>query len=305
MAFLTIFTAPKPFTDSHVNIIQRNAVQAWTRLPDVDVILIGDEPGIPEAANEFGVRNFPLVKRNEKGIPLVNSVMEIGHAGSDSPFLCYANADMILMTDLIRAARQVSVQVKDFLLVGQRWNLDLNEPFDFNLDWETRLRNEVVRRGRLNTPWAIDYFIFPHHLYTDVPDFTIGRIGWDNWMIHHARTTFGMAVDATADVMAVHQNHDYSHIPEKKLMGTEVARSNIAKAGGRKCIYTTLDTNREVIRGRLRKPQFRLVRLLRRLEWALFSDKEKGWKWELGVRLRRLQRELGSRPRRIGYARRS
>ena len=62
--------------------------------------------------------------------------MEIGHAYSDSPLLCYANADMILMSDLLQAARQVSEQAKDFLLVGQRWNLDLTEPFDFSGDWE-------------------------------------------------------------------------------------------------------------------------------------------------------------------------
>ena len=50
MAFLTIFTAPKPFTNPHINIIQRNAIQSWMRLKDVEVLLIGDEAGIPEAA---------------------------------------------------------------------------------------------------------------------------------------------------------------------------------------------------------------------------------------------------------------
>ena len=67
MAFLTIFTAPKPFTNPHINIIQRNALsrpgRAWQ---DVEVILIGDEPGIPEAAREFGVKNVPKVKRDER-----------------------------------------------------------------------------------------------------------------------------------------------------------------------------------------------------------------------------------------------
>ncbi len=57
MAFLTIFTAPKPFTNPHIAVIQRNALQAWTRLEDVEVLLIGDEPGIPETAREMGIRN--------------------------------------------------------------------------------------------------------------------------------------------------------------------------------------------------------------------------------------------------------
>ncbi len=299
MSFLTVFTAPKPFTNPHINVIQRNAVQAWTRLDDVEVILIGDEPGIPEAAREFGVRNVPAVARDEKGIPLVRSVMEIGHAHGQSPLLCYANADMILMSDALRAARLVSEQARDFLLVGQRWDLDQTEPLDFSGDWESRLRLDVARRGKFYSPWGIDYFIFPRHLYTDVPDFTIGRPAWDNWMVYHARTTFGMAIDASRDVLVVHQNHDYSHLPgNKPPYGSEVAKSNLAKAGGRKRVYNILDTNRELYRGRIVSPQPRFVRLLRRLERMLINDAGRGWGWELSLRLQRLERPLAVRPRR-------
>jgi hypothetical protein len=299
MAFLTIFTAPKPFTNPHVNIIQRNAVQAWTRLDDVEVILIGDESGIPETAKEFGVKNIRGVERDAKGIPTVRSVMEIGHAHSDSPILCFANADMILMSDLVRATRQVSEQVRDFLLVGQRWNLDLSEPFDFSGDWEARLRLEVAQHGKFHSPWGIDFFIFPRHQFTDVPNFTIGRPAWDNWMVYHARTTFGAAIDASRDVMVVHQNHDYSHLPgNKPPYGSEVAKSNLAKAGGRKCVYNVLDTNRELFHGHIRRPQIRLVRILRRLERLFITDTGKGWRWELSLRLQQMQRSLAIKPRR-------
>lgn len=297
MALLTIFTAPKPFTNPHINIIQRNALAAWTRLPEVEVIVIGDEPGIPEAAREFGVWHVPEVGRDANGIPLVSSIMDIGHRYSDTPLLCYANADMILMSDVVRAARNVWEQVKDFLLVGQRWNLDLAEPFDFSGDWEARLREEVHKRGKFYTPWGIDYFIFPRHLYTEVPDFTIGRPAWDNWMVYHARTKIGLAIDASPDVMAVHQNHDYSHLPgNKPPYGSEAAKANLAKAGGRRCIYNVLDTNRELWDGRIRRPRFRLVRLLRRLERLFVNDKGHGWAWEISLRLRRLQIPLETIP---------
>ncbi len=292
MAFLTIFSAPKPFTDPHVNVIQRNAIQSWSRLEDAEVILIGDESGIPEAARELGVKNVPEVRRDEKGVPLVSSVMQIGHELSSSPLLCYANGDMILMSDLLRAARSVSEQARDFLLVGRRWNLDVTGLLDFSGDWESRLRLDVAQRGQCFSPWGIDYFVFPRHLYTATPDFTIGRVAWDNWMIYHARTTFSLAVDASRDVLAVHQNHDYSHIPEKTLRGTEAAKANLAKAGGRRCIYNTLDTNRELVEGRLRLPRLRLVRLLRRLEHVFINDKGKGWSWEISLRLQRMQQQL-------------
>jgi hypothetical protein len=299
MAFLTIFTAPKPFTNPHINIIQRNALAAWTRLADVEVILIGDEPGILETAREFGVKNVAQVERDEKGIPLVSSVMEIGHTHSDSPLLCYANADMILMSDAVEAARTVSEQMKDFLLVGQRWDLDLTEPFDFSGDWESRLRLDVAQRGEFYSPWGIDYFIFPRHLYTEAPDFTIGRPAWDNWMVCHARASFGMAIDASRDVVVVHQNHDYSHLPgNKPPYGSEVAKTNLAKAGGRKHVYNILDTNRELIRGRIRRPQVRFVRLLRRMERMFINNEGRGWGWELSLKLQQMQRPMAIKPRR-------
>jgi hypothetical protein len=298
MAFLTIFTAPKPFTNPHISIIQRNALTAWTHLANVEIILIGDEPGIPDTAKEFGVKCIPRVKRDEQGVPLVSSVMEIGHSASDSPMLCYANADMILMSDLVGAVGITARLNRDYLLIGQRWNLDLNETYDFSGDWEARLRGDVSRNGVLFSPWGIDYFVFPRHLYTEVPDFTIGRVAWDNWMVYYARATFGMAIDATLDVLAIHQNHDYSHLPEKTLYGTTIARSNLAKAGGRKCIFNTLDTNRELVGGRIRIPEVRIVRILRRLERLFINDIGKGWSWELSLRLQQMQRPLVVKPRR-------
>lgn len=298
MAFLTIFSAPKPFTDPHIRVIQRNAVQSWARLADSEVILIGDETGIPEIAGELGVKNIPQVKRDDKGVPLVSSVMEIGHQFSSSPLLCYANGDMILMSDLSRAARAVSGQTHDFLMVGQRWNLDVTAPLDFSGNWESRLRLDVAGRGQLYNPWGIDYFLFPRHLYTSTPAFTIGRVAWDNWMVYHARTAFGLAIDATRDVLVVHQNHDYSHLPgNRPSSGSEVAKSNLAKAGGRRCIYNTLDTNRELVDGRLCHPRFRLVRLLRRLEHLFINDKGQGWSWEISLRLQRMQRQLDAKGR--------
>ena len=42
MSLLTLFSAPKPFTDPHIALIQYNAIQSWTLLPDVEIILLGD-----------------------------------------------------------------------------------------------------------------------------------------------------------------------------------------------------------------------------------------------------------------------
>jgi len=57
MAYLTIFSAPKPFSDPHIATIQRNAIRSWRELgAEVDVILVGEEPGLAEAAREHGLQ---------------------------------------------------------------------------------------------------------------------------------------------------------------------------------------------------------------------------------------------------------
>ena len=67
MTLLTLFSAPKPFTNPHIAMIQRNAIKSWTLLPDVEVVLIGKEEGLAEAAQELGVKHVPHVASNRNG----------------------------------------------------------------------------------------------------------------------------------------------------------------------------------------------------------------------------------------------
>src|SRR5512146_740614 len=96
MPELTLFTAPKPFTNPHIALIQRNAIQSWKQLgEEIEVILVGDERGLAEAARELGVCHLPQVQRNAQGTPLVSSIFELPRRVSNSPVLAYVNADII------------------------------------------------------------------------------------------------------------------------------------------------------------------------------------------------------------------
>ena len=95
---LTIFTAPKPFTNPHIDLIQRNAIRSWVALgPEVEVLLIGEEEGLAEAARELGVRHLPQVQRNDQGTPLIPSIFNLARQETDKPYLAYVNADVILL----------------------------------------------------------------------------------------------------------------------------------------------------------------------------------------------------------------
>jgi len=282
MAILTIFSVPKPFTDPHIAIIQSNAIQSWKALgPDVDIILIGDEEGLAEAAVRYGVRNIPNVARNEYGTPLVSSVFTLARQDSDSPLLAYVNADILLLPDFLVGARQLfsgtafdGRPISRFLLVGRRWNLNVNEALNFSSGWESLLRAAVAARGRLQSPHGSDHFIFPRSVFEDIPDFAIGRSGWDNWMIYHAITQGWMVADTSASMLIIHQEHDYSHLPGGQIHHHQPESiQNMNLAGGKSHIYLLLDIDKILVNGKIRKSPLTLPRLLRKLE-LLFMPRD-------------------------------
>ena len=273
MTLLTLFSAPKPFTDPHIAMIQRNAIRSWTLLHDVEVILLGEEEGLPEAARDLGVKHLPQVERNVSGTPLISSMLQLARENGNSDLLCIINADMILMPDFLEAAKQ-TVQLNDkFVLLSQRWDYDINAALDFAEGWESRLGVSVRKQNQLHRPAGSDFFLFPKECYQDIPNFTIGRAGWDNWMIYQARMQDWPVIDCTPSVMIIHQNHDYSHLPGGRPHynhpDTDV---NIRLAGGQAHIrYTILDATHQLTDGKLIRPKMTSLRFTRRFELFLRS----------------------------------
>ncbi len=269
---ITIFSAPKPFTNPHIATIQRNAITSWTKLPDVRVVLLGDEPGLAEIAAELGLIHIRELPRSESGAPRMDAMFRLARESSPTPLYAIVNADIILFDDFVQAAKNVSGQREKFVLMGQRWDADITEPLDFSENWQSRLRSAVHSQGSLHRPAGSDYFLFPVTTYQSLPPFIIGRAGWDNWMIYHARKSRFPAIDATADVMIIHQNHDYSHLPGgKPHYNHPETEENIRLAGGRPMTrFTLLDTDKRLVNGQILPQKLDSTRLWRKIEsWPL------------------------------------
>jgi hypothetical protein len=165
----------------------------------------------------------------------------------------------------------VSSQKKDFVLVSQRWDLDVTEPLSFSDDWPSGLQEMLRARGELHRPAGSDFFLFPRACYAQIPDFAIGRAGWDNWMIYKARQEKWPVIDGTPSLTVIHQNHDYRHLPggqpHYNLPETD---QNIRLAGGEAAIrYTILDATHRLENGRLVAPPATSARRARWLELLL------------------------------------
>ncbi len=213
---LTLFTTPKPFV-GHIAVIQRNALRSWQCLhPGVEVLLFGDDPGAAEACRELGIRHVPDVRRNPHGTKYLASIYDQAQELARYDLLCHVNCDIILLSDFPRALESLQRQTKQFVAAGRRWDVDIQVPLDFHrAGWEEAVRYLALQTNRQRPPQWIDYFVFPRGFYHHrIPQFVIGRPGWDNWLIWFALSARVPVADLSKDVCAVHQNHDYSYHPE-------------------------------------------------------------------------------------------
>jgi hypothetical protein len=228
MSYLTLFTIPKGFADPHVSLIQRNALASWRALgPEVEVLVLGDDPGVAQAAGEYGAIHIGEVATNEFGTPLLDFAFATAAARGSGEVLCYANADIILLDDFLAALRRLPRE--PHLGIGRRWDCDVTTALDFaEPGAAASLREWAHREGTLDLGRGSDYFVFNADTDFALPPFAVGRPGWDNWMIGRALELRFPLIDMTPSVTAIHQNHDYGHVagsPSKSWEGPEAQRN--------------------------------------------------------------------------------
>lgn len=247
---LTLFCVPKPFR-GHIKIIQNNALASWRRLhPDCEIIICGSEEGCGEAARTIGALHLEDIEYNEFGTPLLNSVFETVARHGRHRFLCYVNSDIILLEDFVRAVKRI--RFRDFLMAGQRWDVDVRTPLDFESPhWSRLLGAEARTIGALHPPDGSDYFVFSRETgLAELPPFAVGRPGWDNWFLYRARILGVPVVDATEVTTVIHQNHDYAHVAqgrEKSYNGPEGDR-NAELLGGEERRFSLNDATHRLTR---------------------------------------------------------
>jgi hypothetical protein len=264
---LTLFSCPKAF-HGHISVIQRNAIKSWSLLhPKPEIILLGDDAGIAEICREFRLVHIPDIEKNDYGTPLVSSIFKTGQEAAIYSVVCYINADILLMSDFMQSVETIAAHTSNYLMIGRRWDVDINEQWDFlNPDWEKRLKFQSQKNGKLHAPTGIDYYVFPREFDLKIPPFAVGRFTWDNWIVFRARELGTPVIDATSAVMAIHQNHDYSHLLASRpalFKGPEesINRSLVSKG----FINCNVDYATLVLRGEKLRPALAPKYVIRRL----------------------------------------
>lgn len=209
---ISIFSIPKPFRGDD-GIRQQNALESWVRLrPECEIILLGDEAGIEQASRKYGTKWIGEIHRNNFGTPLLNDAFKKASLAANNNILCYVNADIILFDDLFNAVKNIPFD--RFLGSSHRFNVDMLDSDELHkIKNYTNLKEYVRNEVTPDDYFSMDIFMF--HKKTDfgMPAFTVGRPGWDQWLIFRARELRIPVVDFTQVVTVVHQMHGYKHVP--------------------------------------------------------------------------------------------
>ncbi|MBY0113415.1 MAG: hypothetical protein K2Y21_11375 [Phycisphaerales bacterium] len=216
---VTMVTIPKGFRD-HAGVIQTNAVHSWTKLVRPEqVILCGDDPGVREMAEATGAVHRPDIQKTDLGTPLVSDAILRTAREATTPWVCYLNGDIILDSSFGRLLDRIDTE-RPTLLVGRRIDVDVTEVLDLDHDDAERQLAAIAATGKLSPSNAIDFFCFtPGRWVQNMPEFAVGRPGWDNWFMFNAVRRGVRVIDVTGQMLTLHQNHGYGHVPK----GTGVA----------------------------------------------------------------------------------
>jgi len=225
---ITLFAIPKAF-EGEFDAIQEKSIRNWRALhDDIQILLFGDGHRLKTLADQVRAEVISSELRyNSFGTPLVSSAFHEAQARARFSTLLYVNSDILFIEGVLETIERI--RFPSYLAVGKR-------------------TDTLKHRGVPDSLDAIDYFIFTRGLYTNIPDFAIGRCFWDHWLVYAARRDGIPVLDASQTITALHQTHSYAHAKGGKLgvwTGDE-RDANLRLAGGGSHLFTLRDVTHTI-----------------------------------------------------------
>ena len=211
---LVLFTTMEMTTEKEH--IYENMLRLWPQLkpavlPVLLVKLVSDfSIEWQQKARNYGWDILPL-KHTFGNLPIIRHMWLDVIEKYQGVFYAYANGDVLFDESLIltlQMLRDTNIIQKDPFIIGRRTNYHLN-PKEDTLQNLKDIRTIMSKpSAELFIKDAEDYFIttrngFP---WKEIPDFVIGRVGWDNWLVTYALSHYHYVIDATNTITCLHQS---------------------------------------------------------------------------------------------------
>ena len=219
---------------------------------------MGNDRGVREFCDEHNFKHIPEIETNKYGTPLISSIFETAEHNAKYDTLAYVNSDIILFNSFKECVKTITY--KKYLLIGQRWDVDVEELIDFtNHNYKIELKKKIKDHGRLHAKTGIDYFVFPKNFFKNIPKFAIGRTSWDNWLVFNARLNKHPVINGTQSIDIIHQNHDYGNFIVNNKLDTKKYKKGIESeinsklAGGDRYSFNLNDCTHNFINNKIIK----------------------------------------------------
>ena len=202
------------FTTMHVitgkEVIYENTLRLWPNLkPAVLPVLFVSNLNIEwqNMAKDYGWELLET-KHTFARIPVFRHMWLDVIDKYKGAFYGYANADVLFDESLILTLQMLLDKKLEIepLVIGRRTNYNVG-PNEHFYDFKNVRQAMSERSAKLFIKDAQDYFITTRHGYPwrDMPDFLIGRVGYDNWLVKDALIHYRYVIDATSTVTCLHQ----------------------------------------------------------------------------------------------------
>ena len=213
------------FTTFKVSELRRdmnhNTLRFWASLrPALQPVLFytpQDDVTFLQKARDLGWLTFE-VPRLRHNVPVVKDMFMFvrDQVATRSVFFGYANSDIVFTSRLLDILKYFSkyswtdsknADDKKVMLFGNRHDVfveDLN-PFTSPVSEKSVKESKVtLKKGNI---FAMDYFIMTHDTFPfeNLPDFVVGKAGWDSYMLIMALDLNLRSVDCSQAMTALHQ----------------------------------------------------------------------------------------------------
>lgn len=174
------------------------------------------------AENVIAIR---IPRKGSNGMPILSSMFDYVQkqaqlkqekcSTKNIEFYMYFNGDILFDENLPLTIQSIqnllnedhAMAQKGILVVGKRTNFHFSPDVQMKMSNGHKIQTLALQSGKLFQNNAQDYFICTYmpHFWRNIPDFVIGRLAYDNWLVDQAWHDKGkILIDATKTILAVH-----------------------------------------------------------------------------------------------------
>ncbi|EAY21725.1 hypothetical protein TVAG_237510 [Trichomonas vaginalis G3] len=267
IAFITV---PRPFMNG--DIFERNklAIHSWLSVSNSSRVLLFVNRSEYDPSGEFPnlldklygpdrVKYLGYIKSDLNEVPYIDHWFIRGLQETESKYVCFINADIVLSSTWLHRVKQVfqSMKNKNVVMIGQRIDFDLRKEKLSTLNYGSKDFLKEIDRFVMDSyhedhsPYGIDTFTFradnPPFNPEMIPPFIMGRYNWDNWLVGWLNTICD-TVTFNLDPPIYHVNHErHNFDPEDN----RVAVNDRLRKANRNFFGSNYDTNWEIKDGKI------------------------------------------------------